>query len=318
VLANRYGDSRDKASLLLALAAAQGISGNVVLTRTGHVPVLSGVPTVAQFDHLLVALDLDGHEVWLDPSDENGQFGLAYAGQESLSLKLAPAVSEPFVRPAHAPAESVARVNVRLALGQNGDLDADYRYELSGYYATRASDTLRPLEGEPLARFFQSAAIGVAATALDRSHRVGDTRTVLGAISVSQRVLAPGYAPAQAQFRVVELPSIPLSLADDVPSPSLSTRNDPLYVGVPRSSDVELTLQVPPGWRVAYAPPKLDGTALGIAYTSECRAAAQSVTCHNHVALDQIVVPSESYPGFREALSRLNGYDRRVVLLTRN
>ena len=332
VLQSRYGDSRDKASLLIALAATQGIAGRPVLVRTGKVPVLSLVPTVAQFDHLLVTLTVDGNDVWLDPSDEDGQYGLAFAGQDNLvlPLELASAANRAgglVQRPAQKPEQSLARVRAQLALAANGDLDASYDYELSGYYANRASHELRPLDGEPLAHFFQGAAVEIAAAAIDRGHHVGDTRTVTGPIAVSQRIAIPGYAPAQnapaqnapgqTQFRVFELPELPLELADDVPSAGLSSRTAPLYVGAPRASQRDVTLALPPGWKVAYLPPKLEGATAGVSFSSECHATGQSVRCHEQIALDQVLVLPEQYSAFRSALTRLEAYERRVVLLTR-
>jgi hypothetical protein len=317
VLANRYGDCRDKASLLLALAAARGITGRPVLVRTGKVAVLPAVPTLAQFDQLLVELNVDGHDVWLDPSDEDGQYGLAFAGQDNLALPLAPH-AELSLRPAQHPSDSVAHVNARLNLAPNGDLDATYRYELSGYYANRASNELRPLEGEPLAQFFQRAAVAVSAAALERGHEVSDTRSVSGPIAVSEHIAAPSYAPAQAQFRVVELPPVPLGLADDVPTASLSARNDPLYVGVPRTRTRDLTLQIPAGWRVSYVPAKLEGKSTGIGFSSECHTSAQTVTCHDQIELDRVIIPAADYAHFRAALTQLYAYERRIILLTRS
>src|SRR5204863_8928486 len=86
VLQNRYADERDKVGLLLALAASQGIKGRPVLVRTGKVPVVAKVPTLAQFDRMIAKLDIGGKEVWLDPNDEHGQYGIAFAGQDNLVL----------------------------------------------------------------------------------------------------------------------------------------------------------------------------------------------------------------------------------------
>lgn len=67
VLANRYGDDRDKVGLLLALAAAAKLDGRPVLVRTGKVPVVATVPTLAQFDRMIAELVIDDKNVWLVP-----------------------------------------------------------------------------------------------------------------------------------------------------------------------------------------------------------------------------------------------------------
>jgi len=125
----------------------------------------------------------------------------------------------------------------------------------------------------------------------------------------------PGYAAAQGNFRNFELPDVTLSLADDVPSAGLSTRKYPLWVGSPRTEQGDLTVQIPSGWKVAYVPPKLEGDAEGVHYTSECEAKGQTVSCHDEIKLDKLVLDTKQYAPYHDALAKLQAYERRVVLL---
>ena len=317
VLQNRYADDRDKVGLLLALASAEGIPGRPVMVRTGQVDVVPGVPTVAQFDRVIAKLSIGGADVWLDPNDENGQYGAAFAGQGNLVLPIEVGGSELGQRALQDPGTSVSHVVAKLALDASGNLDAQYAYELSGWYADQASRELRPLKGEPLAQFFQREATGVGASAIDKGHDVGDTLSVAGAMKLAQHVSVPGYSPEQSGYRALELPPVALSLADDVPSAGLSERKYPLWLGVPRIERGDVTLQVPAGWKVAYVPPKLEGSADAVSYSSECTSAGQTVTCHDEVKLDQMVLPAGKYASFRAALAKLQAYERRVVLLVK-
>jgi hypothetical protein len=116
-------------------------------------------------------------------------------------------------------------------------------------------------------------------------------------------------------MRVFELPPISLSVANDEPSASLSTRKTPLWVGVPRIERGDISVQIPAGWKVAYVPAKLEGKAEGLKYTSECKAEAQTVSCSAEITLDKMTVPADKYSAFRDALTKLQAYERRVVLL---
>ncbi len=317
VLQNRYADQRDKVGLLLALAASQGITGRPVLVRTGKVPVIASVPTVAQFDRVIAKLDIGGKDVWLDPSDEHGQYGLAFAGQDNMVLPLDKGGSELGSRPPLDPSTSISSTKADFKLAPNGDLLATYQYELTGLYADDAQSELRPLKGELLDRYFQRSAANLAATAVDKRHDVGDTQSVTGALKVEQQVAVPGYSTAQANFRVFELPPVTLDVADREPSAGLSTRKTPLWLGTPRIERGEITVQVPAGWKVTYVPPKLEGKAEGVRYSSGCEASGQTVTCKGELVLDKLVVPTDKYGAFREALTKLQAYERRIVLLTR-
>jgi transglutaminase-like putative cysteine protease len=315
VLAAKYADPRDKVGLLLALASAEGIAGRPVLVRSGKVPVVETVPTIAQFDHIIAKLAVDNKDVWLNPADENAQYDVVLAGQDSLVLPLEQGGSELGHRPPADPASSRSHVTAAYTLSPNGDLDATYKYELTGWYADRASAELRSLKGEHLDKFFQHGAAELSAAAIDKGHQVSDTSTVQGPITVTQHVAVPGYAAAQGNFRNFELPDVTLSLADDVPSAGLSTRKYPLWVGSPRTEQGDLTVQIPSGWKVAYVPPKLEGDAEGVHYTSECEAKGQTVSCHDEIKLDKLVLDTKQYAPYHDALAKLQAYERRVVLL---
>ena len=318
VLAARYADPRDKVGLLLALASAEGIAGRPVLVRSGKVPILQSVPTIAQFDHIVAKLVVDNKDVWLNPSDEDAQYNVVLAGQDSLVLPLEQGGSELGQRPPADPETSISHVTAAFTLAANGDLDATYKYELSGWYADRASAELRPLKGEPLDQFFQQGAAGLSASAIDKGHQVSDTTSVQGPITVTQHVAVPGYAAAQGNFRNFEMPEVTLSLADDVPSASLTTRKYPLWIGSPRTEQGDVTVQIPAGWKVDYVPPKLEGSADGVHFTSACEAKGQTVSCHDEIKLDKLVLDTAQYPPYHDALAKLQAYERRVVLLEKS
>ena len=317
VLAAKYADPRDKVGLLLALASAEGISGRPVLVRSGHVKVEQTVPTLAQFDHIVAKLDVDHKDVWLNPADENAQWNVVLAGQDGLVLPIEKGGSELGSRPPVDPATSISHVTAAYALNSNGDLDATYTYDLSGWYADRASAELRALKGEPLDKFFQRSATELSAAAQDKGHTVSDTLSVAGPMTVTQKVSVPGYSAAQGNYRNFELPPVTLGLADDVPTASLTTRKYPLYIGSPRTEQSDISVQIPSGWKVAYVPPKLEGSANGVHYTSACEATGQTVSCHDEIKLDQLVLDTTQYAPYHDAMAKLQAYERRVVLLTK-
>ena len=60
VLKNRYGDWKDKGALLVALLKAAGATAHPVLVNVRSVPPEEDVPTLKQFDALLVAVPRAG------------------------------------------------------------------------------------------------------------------------------------------------------------------------------------------------------------------------------------------------------------------
>ena len=115
----------------------------------------------------------------------------------------------------------------------------------------------------------------------------------------------------------VDVVDVEVGPASDEPEANLSTRKTALYVGVPRIERGELTVMIPAGWKVSYVPPPLEGSAEGVAFSSGCTAENQKVTCKAEIKLDKLTVPPEKYGAFRDALTKLQAYERRIVLLTR-
>src|SRR5262249_38121761 len=156
-------------------------------------------------------------------------------GQDNLVAALARGAGELVKRPALDPETSVSRIAAAFALSDKGDLEADYRYDMTGWFADRAEDALRPLKGENLARTFQEEAARLSASAIDKAHEVGDLLSVSGAVQVRHTVSVPGYAPAQGTFRVFELPRPTLDVSVSKPSAGLTKRKFPLAMGTPRT-----------------------------------------------------------------------------------
>ncbi|MBA3499167.1 MAG: hypothetical protein H0T65_02275, partial [Deltaproteobacteria bacterium] len=318
VLANGYGDDRDKVGLLLALAAAEKIGGRPVLVRTGHVPVNPAVPTLAQFDKMIATLSIGGKDVWLHPTGEHARYGLAYAGQDNLVLPVARKGAELGRRPLLEPSTSVSKITATYKLAANGDLDAAFSYDLTGAFAETASEQLRPLKGENLTRYFQNAAGNAGAGGVDKRHTLGVLDAIDGPVKVDHDVRIPAYAVNQGTFRVLELPSPTLHLSQALPTVGLSTRKYPLYLGTPKTHVADVSIEVPAGWKVAYVPEKLEGGADGITYREECQAIGQRVTCHAELAVSKVSLPADKYIPFHEAMAKRGAYERRVVLLTKS
>ena len=82
VLTRRYGDCKDKSLLLISLLKDMGIVSTPVLARLGNRTGFDAwLPTPLAFDHVIVAVDVDGKPWFLDPT-RLGQHGkLARMGQ---------------------------------------------------------------------------------------------------------------------------------------------------------------------------------------------------------------------------------------------
>lgn len=78
VLANQYGDCKDKHTLLAAMLGQLGFPTDAVLVGAG-VRFNPDIPSPAAFNHLITQLHLDGKTVWLDSTAEVAPWGTLVA-----------------------------------------------------------------------------------------------------------------------------------------------------------------------------------------------------------------------------------------------
>ncbi|HYH09319.1 MAG TPA: DUF3857 domain-containing protein [Thermoanaerobaculia bacterium] len=86
-LKNKYGDCKDKATLLVAMLRKAGIPAHVALLRSGQgYDVESDLPGFGYFDHVIVVTD-GPDPIWIDPTDEFARAGeLPDSDQDRLAL----------------------------------------------------------------------------------------------------------------------------------------------------------------------------------------------------------------------------------------
>jgi lipoprotein NlpI len=94
VMTRRYGDCKDKSLLLFTLLKDMGIPSTPVLARLGNRSGFDDwLPTPLAFDHVIVAVDVDGAHYFLD-STRLGQHGkLARMGQAHDGAQVLPAAT---------------------------------------------------------------------------------------------------------------------------------------------------------------------------------------------------------------------------------
>lgn len=86
VFQNGYGDCKDKYALLAAMLKSQGIASYPALLNVER-NIDPEVPSIAQFDHVILVAVVDGKEVWLDPTQEVAPFRhLAYPERDRFAL----------------------------------------------------------------------------------------------------------------------------------------------------------------------------------------------------------------------------------------
>jgi tetratricopeptide (TPR) repeat protein len=193
VLSNRYGDCKDKTTLLEALLEAEGLHAQAVLANS-IVDVDPDVPNPLQFDHAYTFLQVAGKDTWLDSTAGVGPFGYLMPqlrGKEALVVSGAH-TAELRQTPQDFPFTVEYRVGVEGTVDANGTLDSTVTLQTRGDLEVLIRLLNNHLSQEQLDKSADSVLARTNKFLYDSVHYT-DFR-VLNATDTSQ--------PVKAQFRV--------------------------------------------------------------------------------------------------------------------
>lgn len=206
VWANRYGDCKDKANLLVAMLRQRGIESSIALVNTSHLGLIDRrTPDFRTFTHAIVAIPEDkGGYLFCDPTISYSIPGMLSPGSADRDVLVITKTGADWVRTPSLPAGSM-HYDFELKLDAAGDLSGWLTVTADGYYGASERDTFTRLQPAELrsemsrrVRGFYPAAEVVDATrvdpARDRPHVVKAYFTVAGAARAQdskQTVLFP-------------------------------------------------------------------------------------------------------------------------------
>ena len=121
VLANEYGDCKDKHTLLAALLKAAGIEAWPVLISSSR-ELDPDTPSPGQFDHVITLVKLKDKTLWMDSTEEVTPVGTMFASLRDKQALAVPANKAAYLErtPADLPYAQMTRVEVTGTLNDQG------------------------------------------------------------------------------------------------------------------------------------------------------------------------------------------------------
>ncbi len=133
VLANQYGDCKDKHTLLASLLAAAGIQAYPALINSTHA-LDPDVPSPSQFDHVITAVPQGNGFVWLDTTAEVAPYGylLSPLWQKQALVIPTDKSATLIATPAEPPTTASETFRIDAKLKDDGTLEGKIERTLSG------------------------------------------------------------------------------------------------------------------------------------------------------------------------------------------
>jgi hypothetical protein len=235
-----------------------GIDSFPVLVNEESIPIVKDVPTMKQFDAVLVAIPDGKDYIFLSPFSDNSHFGYFLEGKDSDGILIKPDGTE-FVKVNCIKGEgSLSKIEIIGEIDKNGDLKGKISLELSGLFDKMARRELKDKTGKELEIFFKESVNRLFEEGKSISYHLSNLKDIFEKVSLSQEFSAEKFALFQGNVMLLNILGTPYSFAGLPSAPRLSKRNYPFRMPDESEISSEIKLTVPKGFEPIYLPEGVD------------------------------------------------------------
>jgi len=333
VFTHRYGDCKDKATLLSAMLKESGIDSYYVIVNTRRGVVGSAMPASPfWFNHAILAVRLPensndpsleailvhpklGRLLIFDPTDEYTPFGhLRGALQGNYALLVTPDGGDLVRLPDLSPAKSGITRSAKMALDPSGNLKGDIqeirlgdsanyqRYELRS--ASKEADRIKPIET-------------LLAHSLAEFHITRATVTNLQVNSLpfeyNYSITAPNYAKNAGNLMLVR-PRLIGSKNRELPE-TKEPRKYPVEFSGPQRDVDTFEITMPPGYEVDDLPPPVNADYSFASYHSKTEVNGNTLKYTRTFEVKELSVPLSKVEDLKKLYRVIGGDERNTAVL---
>ena len=306
VLANGYGDCKDKNTLLAALLAAQGIESSSVLIGVQH-KLDPDVPSPSQFDHVITRVPIDGKDIWLDSTSGVLPFQmLMQPTREKQGLLISQDGESRLVRtPVDLPFQATDQTHVNASLNETGKLTAQISATMRGDREVGFRFALRQMPANHWKELFGNMLQRAGMKGAEISNlQVSDPSDADNPLRISLDASASNFFDWSAPESKVKMPFMQMSLGGE---PGVDedekTPERVIKLGAPSDTQVEFRLKVP-GKFTIHAPIGVDLHRDYAEYHSSYKVEGDQLTCIRDLKQLARELPyerSQDYTAFQRA-----------------
>ncbi len=295
VLANQYGDCKDKHTLFAALLKAVGIESWPALMGAG-MKIDSSVPSPGQFNHLITVIPSQKGDVWLDTTPEVAPYGLLNSAlRDQQALVMPDSGPARLVKtPADPPFAASQRVDVQATLKPDGTLSGHFDITIRGdlEMALRSAfHEVSPAQWRDLVQAFVANA-GFAGTVSNVD--ADRPESLEKPFHYSYDYTRPNYSDWE-NHRI----TAPLFLFMAPPSEDAEKPTEPFTLDAPGQILYRATIKLPKEYS-AELPPDAKAEAEFADYSGSYSLKADVLTVERHLVVKQGKVAVASWEAYRK------------------
>ncbi len=326
---NRFGDCKDKATLLMAMLKVAGIDSDYVLIHTERGLVRPETPTAMTFNHAILAIQLKpeiptgdlyaiyehpklGNLLIFDPTSEMTPLGdLPDSLQQSYALLVFDNGGEIFKTPLLAPSVNrLTRVG-KLSLTSDGNLSGQVEENRTGTLGSAARYTLLHAELSNRAKSIESLLSQNLGSFQLTAAAVGQLENPRAPLFLRYSFSAPQYAKKSGPLMLVR----PRVLGNKSWDIAESKRLYPVEFDSTTMETDNFEIDLPAGFEVDELPDPVDAVYDFGEYHSKFEQSAGKLKYSRRYVIKQVVVPTERVDEVKKFYRQIASDERNTAVL---
>jgi transglutaminase-like putative cysteine protease len=296
VFANKYGDCKDKSTLLISMLEAAGISASYVLIPTRDIGSLTkDFPYPFQCNHCIVAIEGTEEYQFLDPAGETYPFGYLPSEDQDRDCLI---LKEPGVfahTPLAQPRDNGVLQQQTITIGSDGSIEVVRKVSTCGDYG--AADRAAFIDYDPtdLREHFERAVSSFDPRATLIAYQISDPSNFEIPFTKIYRYVAERYCKRAGDLLMFPMPGVSYECL----TPATDRRRYPIEQTSVSSLRDEAQIVLPDGYEVYYLPTGMDLTIPSHEFRCLYNYEGGRIYYSGEEIRKSTAVPLEAYPDYR-------------------
>ena len=318
VLANKYGDWRDKTVLLVSLLKAAGVESYPAFIHRDAPPLEKDYPSLKQFNAIYVYVpSYQGKPLWVNPFTDNSVFGYLPSGQGATSFVVKPTGSELLAVEDTPPDVNQSECRFELSVKPNGDVDGKVGCQLGGIFDYAARARLKDATPKEIDQYFLKTANAIGEGSKSNSFEKSDLKNLTEPVRIAQNFTTPQMGVVQGDMMIFDLPKVPFDFAALPFYPGQAMRNYNFVFDTKMLFRKEGVINLPKGYKAVFVSDPVQIKNQFGNWESDYKLNADSTTVQysSTITLTQKEIETGDYPQFKKAFDDFTSPRNSMILL---
>jgi len=308
---NKYGDCKDKATLLIAMYKVVKIPAYYALIGTREMGKLEKEIPMSQFNHAICLAEIEGEKIFLDPTAETASFGEIPGGdQEKLALVFFPDEAKFMKVPLKPPEENKLVTEMEIKIYKDASIKANIEITTSG--ATdmefRSFKYIKPARRKQIIEnWINSLAPG--AKLID--YRFSDLEDYETPVKLNVVFFAPDYLKKAGDVYLFTIPGIQLETGEV----GKEKRKYPIVFSTTSLMVDKVKVYLPKEFEIKFIPEDIHLELPYLSFISDYEIKDGTILYEGIFKRDTTKITTSQYPEYKLFRERISRESQRQILI---